>query len=279
MNGFYPDFFLRLIDELDIETMLSMRLSCKELKSCVERITTLKIEQTSSFINDLEEFRGKYKMLKRVMPKLNSMKIAVSVNNRNVISSRVSFRFPSRPKSEDFNSYHRVVKLHFLCLFCWLKDVDVKIDCMLTLTDDSDTIPSTMLVNYLLFELRSNFIVNKFRKYVEDDLHTCFKIKDGVLTLSKEFPITSEHGCIYEDLKQSIHSARSPCLDCLPWETITGVKIKCHPDSQPRVSVVKSSSRKPSDFIPGVYVRYEKLLPKIKGLPLTTNKGYMLKYV
>lgn len=291
--------------------MLSMRSCCKNIKEIISKVTNLRLKQTSSFINDLEEFQSKYKMLKTIMPNLSFMSVSLEVNLRKIMCSKPSLKHPPRLRKKGIEYYQRDLREHFSYLFSWLsterlreqsslKDVDTKIasearvinsviiDCELTLTSSKETIPSSTLINMLIFELRSSFTVNKLRRYVNDDknnLHTCFKIKGSILTFSKYFP-TVRVKMVYEEDKE--YAAN---LDALPWETITGVKIKCHPDSQLKGRVIDTTSGKryivsvdPRDgsrkFQRPVEldVTYNKLHPKIKALPLTTNKTCVLRY-
>jgi len=306
---FYPDLWPLIINNLDIGGILSTRLSCKQFKDITGKITHLRSDQTSLFITDLRDLQLKCKFLRKIMPKIKSMVICSYISCNDVCSAMDDLSIEEQLTIEILHGRNHAAKEHFKSIFSWLKNVDIKIDCELIDKSQGDifvrrSFVRTLLVDYLLFSVRGNFKVDKYRKYVynlaarENELHTAFKIKDGIMTLSKEFAHSRRISEVIYD-EDSIHEG----FQSLLLEGITGVKIKypmmTHSDKCNYVmtkgkkkglicevytkgntlctACSKKKGRPPQVLF--VDIDAERLLPKFKGLPFTCNKTSVIRYV
>jgi len=327
--GIYSDILLRIIGDLHIKDIILLRLTCKTMREVVRKISELSFDQTDGyFLLEIKNLRKKYEMFKRIMPSLKSMQIHLSFSYDSIPSLPVKSPSPSiRPVSPlispdnmlidpvepsedpseewpltiDYNKHFSSTKDFYTSTFSWLKDIDVKIDCSLDDLVRDRSEENMMLAEYLVFTLRGNFSVNKFREYVGSGnirrFTTTLKIKEGIMTISHGF--TAASGCSPDSL---IYKDQGN-VNSLKWDGIKGLKIKypivmykgrCHyltiQGGKKRRSCTNiaqgnliclscDTEAQNEDVKKRIYIYSHELLDGIKHLPITVNKTSVLKYI
>jgi len=307
------DSFLEIISNVNIETMLSLRILCKKLNTNVSRVTSLSLKQTSSYLTHFKDFKAKYNVLTKIMPNLKSMKIHLIIDLREtlrgykgkIINGHVRNKGETKKDVLCFREY-------YLNVFSWLNDIKAKVDCSMESRNSHNLMAghdAAAIMNYLLFEARGNFRINKYRQDVKDyealshpsdslnfvgpeptksspcpiiEFKTCFKMKDGILTIAHGMQKYS-HEVIYFNATRS--GVR--CSDFKIWDEVKGIKIKhphrmttCYNTVRGSPCKTEVSSRCPCKCgrwnVNKVHVDYKRLHDKIKDVPITFNKGCVM---
>jgi len=255
------------------------------------------------------------------MPKLKSMAISAFVSSDDILLPSIGYIFPKNPETGqvEFTGFDLLVKDCIISRLSWLsterrreqsslRDVDTKIDCQLSLVGNPCEERVITMMNYILFEVRGKFMVNKFKHLVrnvvtgKDELKTCFKIKEGIMTLSTQ--LTAIRG-IYEVThdQPGYPIERVARFNSLPWGDIKGIKVKdpmASYQGKCEYTFVKGTKRglrcgvstkgsnccaacskkvgKPAQMI-SINIEKARIRSLLKDIPFTCNKTSILRYV
>jgi len=135
------DTLLDIIKTFRVEDLLMMRRICKYFKDLIiGNIKHLSISQTIIYIDNADEFRRKHDLLRKVMPKLESMEVHLIYQQRGL----------SREEGE---KHRQLIISHVKDRFSWLKHTEIKISCQIDIKCEDYPYYINNVIEYLFFYL------------------------------------------------------------------------------------------------------------------------------